>query len=106
MRLAGTWSRYSNSAMPQLANAATYHGRSLRFFRCAYQANVMKTLERTSSTVVRRTTGMRGIGWWTTGAGAAISLAAHGDRGGTWPGSEPRNRRGRRLVGHSVGESA
>src|SRR3954449_13613345 len=45
MRLAGTWSRYSKSAIPQLANAATYHGRDDRLRRWAYQANVMKTFE-------------------------------------------------------------
>src|SRR3954467_2008818 len=49
MRLAGTWSRYSNSAMPQLASAAMNQGFEERFFRCAYQANVMKTFDRTSS---------------------------------------------------------
>ena len=53
MRLAGTCSRYSNSAMPQLTSAATYHGRSARFWRWAYQANVMKTLEQTSSSAAR-----------------------------------------------------
>src|SRR5512143_104227 len=56
MRLAGTWSRYSNSAMPQLTNAATNHGRSARFLRCAYQANVMKPFESTSRSAVFRTT--------------------------------------------------
>src|SRR3954453_5289505 len=45
MRLAGTCSRYSKSAIPQLANAATYHGRDDRLRRWAYQANVMKTFE-------------------------------------------------------------
>src|SRR6476659_4103058 len=42
--------------MPQLAMAAKYHGRSARFRRCAYQANVMKTLERTSRPAVRNIT--------------------------------------------------
>ena len=55
MRLAGTWSRYSNSAMPQLTNAATNQGRS-GFLRCAYQANVMNTFESTSRTAVFSTT--------------------------------------------------
>src|SRR3954447_4561614 len=45
MRLAGTCSRYSKSAIPQLANAATYHGRDDKLRRWAYQANVMKTFE-------------------------------------------------------------
>src|SRR3954470_17931236 len=45
MRLAGTCSRYSKSAIPQLANAATYHGRDDKLRRWAYQSNVMKTFE-------------------------------------------------------------
>src|SRR4051812_8600895 len=45
MRLAGTCSRYSKSAIPQLANAATYQGRDDKLRRWAYQANVMKTFE-------------------------------------------------------------
>src|SRR6476661_1500273 len=57
MRLAGTCSRYSKSAIPQLANAATYHGRDDRLCRWAYQANVMKTFEatrrQTVTTIVR-----------------------------------------------------
>src|SRR5262245_39357193 len=52
MRLAGTCSRYSKSAMPQLTIAAMYHARVLRFLRCAYQANVMKTFEQISSPTV------------------------------------------------------
>src|SRR6185437_10199530 len=58
MRLAGTCSRYSNKAIPQLASAATYQGRSERFFRCAYQANVMKTFDPISSSVVGTTAGI------------------------------------------------
>src|SRR5436305_13845808 len=57
MRLAGTCSRYSKSAIPQLANAATYHGRDDKLRRWAYQANVMKTFEamrrQTVTTMVR-----------------------------------------------------
>src|SRR5437588_10553884 len=57
MRLAGTCSRYSKSAIPQLANAATYHGRDDILRRWAYQANVMKTFEamrrQTVTTIVR-----------------------------------------------------
>src|SRR3954464_3244504 len=60
MRLAGTCNKYSNSAMPQLAIAATYHLRSPRFRRCAYQANVMNTFEAMSRRVVLRNTGMSG----------------------------------------------
>ena len=54
MRLAGTIREYSSSAMLQLASTATYQGRPLRFRRCAYQANVMKMFESTSSPAVRR----------------------------------------------------
>src|SRR6266576_1929632 len=57
MRLAGTCSRYSKSAIPQLANAATYHGRDDKLRRWAYHANVMKTFEamrrQTVMTIVR-----------------------------------------------------
>src|SRR5678815_3726245 len=56
MRLAGTWSRYSKSAMPQLASAASHHARCERFRRCAYQANVMKMFESTSRPAVCRKT--------------------------------------------------
>src|SRR4051812_44635460 len=49
MRLAGTCSRYSKSAMPQLTSAAIHHGLSDRFLRCAYQANVMNTFDATRS---------------------------------------------------------
>jgi hypothetical protein len=47
--------------MPQLISAATHHGRSPRFLRWAYQANVMKTFESSRSRVVRATID-RGIG--------------------------------------------
>src|ERR1700752_3463378 len=53
MRLAGTWIRYSNSAMPHETSAATIHGFSRRSRRCAYQAKVMKTFEQTSRSAVR-----------------------------------------------------
>src|SRR5580658_462394 len=52
MRFAGTCSRYSNRAMPQLTSAATTHGRVFNSFRCPYQAKVMKTFDRHSSTTV------------------------------------------------------
>src|SRR5665647_2115180 len=52
IRLAGTWNRYSASAMPQLTRAATYQGAVARFLRWPYQAIVMKTLEATSSRIV------------------------------------------------------
>src|SRR5215469_7738893 len=51
MRLPGTCSRYSKKAIPQLRIAARYQGRVARFFRCAYQAKVMKTFEAMSSSV-------------------------------------------------------
>src|SRR3989344_4714321 len=60
MRLAGTWTRYSNSAIPQLANAATYNWRSFRFLKWAYHANVMNTLDNPSNSVVCRITGIHG----------------------------------------------
>jgi hypothetical protein len=43
---------YSKNAMPQLRIAAMYHFLSLRFLRWAYQANVMKVLEMSSSPAV------------------------------------------------------
>src|SRR5688572_28062495 len=55
MRLAGTWTRYSKSAMPQDASAAIHHGLSLRCFRWAYHAKVMKTLAIASMTTVTAT---------------------------------------------------
>src|SRR3954471_23598493 len=58
MRLAGTCSRYSASAMPQLTKAATYQGAVARFFRWPYQARVMNTLEAISSSTVCSEKGM------------------------------------------------
>jgi len=52
MRLAGTMIRYSNSAMPQLAIAATYQGLPWKFFRWPYQANVMKRFDAASMPAV------------------------------------------------------
>src|SRR3954466_14990595 len=52
MRLAGTMIRYSKSAMPQLAAAATYQGLAWKFFRCPYQAKVMKRFEAASMPAV------------------------------------------------------
>ena len=45
IRFAGTWKTYSSKAMPQLTNTAIHHGWADKFLRCAYQANVMKTLD-------------------------------------------------------------
>src|SRR2546428_654892 len=58
MRLAGTCSRYSARAMPQLTMAAVYQGAVARFFRWPYQASVMNTLEPTSSSTAWNGTGM------------------------------------------------
>ena len=44
---------YSKNAMPQLTSAATIHGRPLSSFKCAYHANVMKTLLSERSTIVK-----------------------------------------------------
>src|SRR5258706_9462978 len=52
MRLAGTWSRYSKNAMPQLTTAARYHEVVFRCFRWPYQASVMKRLDATSNVTV------------------------------------------------------
>ena len=60
MRLAGTWSRYSNSAIPQLTSAATYHARDRRSLRWAYQAKVMNTFEHVSRPAVVNITRNRG----------------------------------------------
>src|SRR6188508_554478 len=49
---------YSKNAMPQLASTATMSGLARRSRRCAYQANVMNTFERTSSTMVWTMTGV------------------------------------------------
>src|SRR5262245_400416 len=57
MRLAGTCSKYSNNATPQLTSAATYQGLALSSLRWAYQANVMKTFEAISSKIDCATTG-------------------------------------------------
>src|SRR5215213_10492397 len=69
MRFAGTWSRYSKSAMPQLTSAAMSHERLLRFRRWAYHANVMKTFEQMSSRTERTTGDM----WAGIGAGGRHS---------------------------------
>ena len=54
MRFAGTCTRYSKKAMPQLMMAATNQGFDSRLRRWPYQANVMKTLD-----AIRRATGVR-----------------------------------------------
>ena len=58
MRLAGTCSRYSNSAIPQLIRAAMIQGLLLRVFRGPYQAKVMNRLEQASNKAVCSQTGM------------------------------------------------
>jgi hypothetical protein len=52
MRLAGTCSRYSKSAIPQLTRAAIHHGLACRCLRWPYQANVMKRFDKASSVAV------------------------------------------------------
>jgi len=49
--VAGTWKQYSKKAMPQLATT-TFQSATLRYFRCPYQAKVMKMLEMVSSRIV------------------------------------------------------
>ena len=61
MRLAGTISRYSNRAMPQLASAATSQTRCSWYLRWPYQAKVMKTLEAVSSATMRTGAGIDSI---------------------------------------------
>ncbi len=58
MRLAGTCSRYSKSAIPQLTSAATYQALVCMFFRWPYHAKVMNTLEAVSSSAVCIHTGI------------------------------------------------
>jgi hypothetical protein len=54
IRFDGTWKRYSNSAIPQLRKAATYHFLLFQFRKCEYQANVMNALEKMSRTAVAK----------------------------------------------------
>src|SRR5208283_5985339 len=49
-RLAGTCSRYSKNAMPQLTRMTSSSGLVLNF-KWPYHANVMKTFEQVSSTI-------------------------------------------------------
>src|SRR3990167_10362271 len=58
MRLAGTCSKYSNRAMPQLTSAAVYQGTVAKLFRWPYQAKVMNTLLAISNTMVCQDRGM------------------------------------------------
>src|SRR5690554_7421911 len=44
IRLAGTCNKYSNSAIPQLINAAITQGLWFNVFKWAYQAKVINTL--------------------------------------------------------------
>src|SRR3954463_8657456 len=81
MRLAGTCSRYSNSAIDQLRIAATYHGRSARLRKCAYHANVMNTFEQTRSRTVAMQADGRG-GWCSSAATCRSALETTGSRGG------------------------
>lgn len=51
MRFAGTWTRYSNSAIAQLTSAAISQGCDFVFFKCPYYAKVIKTFEIVSRTM-------------------------------------------------------
>ena len=53
MRFAGTWSRYSKKAIPQLTKAAINQGLLDRFFRCPYHAKVIKALLHESRQTVK-----------------------------------------------------
>src|SRR5688572_5843468 len=52
MRFAGTAIQYSKKAMPQEKMTAIHSG-DVAYFRCPYQANVMKTFEPISSRMGR-----------------------------------------------------
>src|SRR5258705_4004481 len=104
MRLAGTCRRYSNRAMPQLAAAAAHHGQAARFFRCAYQAKVMNTLEATSS-AAETTTGESWVnrasprpGSCTFPAVTSPDLAREWQRPGQSQGEEPERTRARAFA--------
>src|SRR5688500_3296723 len=75
IRFAGTWSRYSNNATPQLRSAATYHGRSARVFRWPYHAYVMNRFDKTRRIIVFITTGigLMGRGFWPNSGFAVCS---------------------------------
>jgi hypothetical protein len=45
MRLAGTAKEYSSSAIAQETRIAFQNGQSWPYFRCPYQAKVMKTFD-------------------------------------------------------------
>src|SRR6478736_3397109 len=52
MRLAGTIRQYSKKAMPQEMRIVIQSGLSWRYFKCPYQAKVMKIFERLRRTMV------------------------------------------------------
>src|SRR5690242_13367598 len=51
MRLAGTWKQYSAKAISQLTRITLKRG-AWRYFKCPYQAKVMKILEMVRSNIV------------------------------------------------------
>src|ERR1700719_3108715 len=51
MRLAGTWKQYSANAVSQLITMTLNSG-AWRYFRCPYQAKVMKMLDSVRSRIV------------------------------------------------------
>src|SRR5687767_6762069 len=72
-RFAGTWSRYSKSAIPQLISAAMSQPLCRSSLRCAYQANVMKTFDATSRRMVL---GMGGMSLFLVRATGVVGGAA------------------------------
>ena len=54
IRFAGTMSRYSARAMPQLSKAAVHHGLSFIVRRWPYQAKVMKRFDAQSRPTVSK----------------------------------------------------
>ena len=49
--MAGTWKQYSKNAMPQLTTT-TFHSGCCSYFKCPYQAMVMKIFEQIRRKIV------------------------------------------------------
>src|SRR3569832_761051 len=110
MRLAGTCSRYSKNATPQLATAATYHGEAAKFLRWPYHAAVMKPFDAARSSTVCTEKGMDESGPAIRGLSAAcrsvdgLVTCTVRQRAGPKPmspspkpGPPPASRNGRRM---------
>src|ERR1700734_2420119 len=102
MRLAGTCRRYSKNAMPQLASAAMNHERSPRFFRCAYHANVIKTFDPISSTIVQTTAGIPHLVASGFRAGQEQAMMHHTFVFGEWNWLRPNALKFRDVYGRSA----